>query len=404
MFALAGNQPKLTPQFSTPRTHNKPAQEVLSVVQHARRQYVSRGSLKADVIVIDCPDLRHLSYGAKVVYVRQLLFIRLLTWLLQHPMILGEMLLNCTSHNESYLGRHARLQFTWQLGASIMGLEAVLREPGASKLPSVPELRHKPWLQYLLDRIAEGNLDSATSIPRDLLVSLIQGYWFHFPPPAKGLRIYLVPFPHPDSKIRQCQCSMCSRLCKRTKWLLEQVPITTSSIPIEHRAMANRHLLETDSRKHRHRKAAEEVRDQGDQSNVSQSGYRSELLSHSQQGLIGMQRSTGPHMEQTSDKSSGEQGPVRSCSNVTGKCKTFSIIEPSEDNLEVPPGYTKFVISLDRIEYSVLRSFFVKYGGKYGRLDPACLTCQVRYNSHLQRQTWKIANGPFWKVICTDHH
>ena len=189
--------------------------QVVRVVQHAVQQYVSRGRLKSDLVVLDCPDIRNLPVKGRRIYARQLTFLRLFIWLLQHAMVSHELWRAISCGEESLIGRHARLSFAWQFSTSLGNLDTALRGPMASDLPFLPDLRYKPWVQYLLDRVGQGlvPVDGASSSKE--LLSLIDKFWDHWPAPSQGLNIYFVAPIDKSVKSAKCRCDLCKFMTNR---------------------------------------------------------------------------------------------------------------------------------------------------------------------------------------------
>ena len=65
-------------------------------------------------------------------------------------------------------------------------------------------------VQYLLDRVGQSDVPMEGSRCSNDLLSLIEKYWYRFPPPSQGLTIYFVPKIHPKvTTPGECQCELC---------------------------------------------------------------------------------------------------------------------------------------------------------------------------------------------------
>ena len=129
-----------------------PSPQVVRVIQHATQQYISRGVLKMDVVMLDSPDFRALSGSAKHTYARNLILFRLFIWMLQHPAVYQTLWRRTEERVESSIGRHDRLNIAWQLSTSLRSLDASLRRQVALDLTFHPDLGYKRWVQYLVSR------------------------------------------------------------------------------------------------------------------------------------------------------------------------------------------------------------------------------------------------------------
>ena len=111
---------RLTPESikSAPRLNT--SERRVRAIQQATLQYSRQGALHTDMITIDVPGLGSLSPTRQVLYVQQLVFFRLLIWLLQHSAISGELGRQMVHNEESHICRHARLSFVWRLTTSLL--------------------------------------------------------------------------------------------------------------------------------------------------------------------------------------------------------------------------------------------------------------------------------------------
>ena len=186
-----------------------PAPQVVRVVQHAVQQYISRGRLKIDVIMLDSPDFRALSGSAKHMYARNLILFRLFIWMLRHPAVYPTLWRGTNEHVQSSIGRHAGLSFMWQRSTSLGNLDAALRDPIAWKIPLLPDLQYKQWLRYLLDCTGHGLVPAYGASSPTHLLSLICKFWDHIPHQSPGLDFHFV-----CQSIGDWECQIPMRACK----------------------------------------------------------------------------------------------------------------------------------------------------------------------------------------------